>query len=206
MEGHAALIAWRNPARPRAPVVRDTLVKREPPPRPQFPDAAPSTVADRLLDEVRVAIGRDPDLARVAVLHLTDFLKHAAAEHARERHGLSPWRKRKIDRFLNENLEHRLRTDTLAAEVSLSVSQFGRAFKETYGTTTRRHILCLRLQLAQQLMLTTNDPLSQIALACGSSDQAHFSKVFRREIGETPSAWRRRNVADAQGRSQASSL
>jgi AraC-like DNA-binding protein len=31
---------------------------------------------------------------------------------------------------------------------------------------------------------------SEIALACGMADQPHFSNVFRRMTGETPSRWR----------------
>src|SRR5690606_2306493 len=73
-----------------------------------------------------------------------------------------------------------------------------RAFKESFGTTAHMHIIRLRLELAQRLMLTTDEPLSQIALACGLADQAHLSKLFRREMGETPSAWRRRNLTGAQ--------
>jgi AraC family transcriptional regulator len=52
--------------------------------------------------------------------------------------------------------------------------------------------------LAQRLMLTTQEPLSQIALACGMADQAHLSKLFRRGVGETPGAWRRRSLTDTQ--------
>ncbi|MGH6858693.1 MAG: helix-turn-helix domain-containing protein [Phyllobacterium sp.] len=47
--------------------------------------------------------------------------------------------------------------------------------------------------LRQRLMLTSTEPLSQIALLCGLADQAHLSKLFRRMLGQSPSAWRRRN-------------
>jgi hypothetical protein len=40
-------------------------------------------------------------------------------------------------------------------------------------------------------MRTTQEPLSQIAVACGLCDQAHLCRVFRRLIGMSPSAWRR---------------
>jgi AraC-like DNA-binding protein len=60
------------------------------------------------------------------------------------------------------------------------------------------HIVRLRLERAKQLMLTTRDPLSDIALRCGLADQAHLSKLFRRWTGETPNAWRRRNFTDTR--------
>jgi len=40
-------------------------------------------------------------------------------------------------------------------------------------------------------MLTTDAPLSDIALRCGFSDQAHLCKHFRQAAGQTPAAWRR---------------
>ena len=39
-------------------------------------------------------------------------------------------------------------------------------------------------------MLTTRFTLSEIALSCGMSDQSHFTRSFRRIVGETPHLWR----------------
>jgi AraC-like DNA-binding protein len=47
-----------------------------------------------------------------------------------------------------------------------------------------------RIEVAQGLMLTTRAPLSEIALSCGMSDQSHFTRSFRRIVGETPHLWR----------------
>jgi len=151
-----------------------------------------------LLDDVRRAMERNPQTARAVALRLVTLLTPPApAQSAGARGGLAPWQKRKVDRYLRDNLERPLRVDELAAQVQLSVSHFCRAFKESFGTTPHMYIVRLRLELAQQLMLTTEDPLSQIALACGLADQAHFSRLFRRGVGETPSAWRRRNLTEA---------
>jgi transcriptional regulator GlxA family with amidase domain len=44
--------------------------------------------------------------------------------------------------------------------------------------------------LGQELMRNSEAPLSQIALACGMCDQAHFTKVFCRMVGVSPRLWR----------------
>jgi AraC-like DNA-binding protein len=142
---------------------------------------------------------RNPEATRAAVAQLVTFLSPSVAiEPVSVRGGLAPWQKRKVDRYLRENLDRPVRLDTVAEQVALSVSYFSRAFKETFGTTPHMHMLRMRVELAQKLMLTTEEPLSQIALACGLADQAHLSKLFRRVVGETPSAWRRRNLTDTQ--------
>ncbi len=166
--------------------------------------------AIQILDDVRAAIKRNlPENARVAALRLVTCLTPPAEpERPVARGGLAPWQKRKVDLYLREHLEESVRLDELAELLPLSVSHFCRSFKETFGDTPHAYIIRLRLELAQKLMLTTDDSLSQIALASGFSDQAHLCKLFRRGVAETPSAWRRRNLtdrpahADAIGRMQ----
>ena len=48
------------------------------------------------------------------------------------RGGLAPWEKRKVDRHIQQSLERTLRVKDLAEQVSLSVSHFCRAFKESF--------------------------------------------------------------------------
>jgi AraC family transcriptional regulator len=149
-------------------------------------------------DDPWQAMGRDEQSARAAALGLVLLLTQPAdPKPAGARGKLAPWQERKVDRYLRANLPHRVRVEDLARQVSLSVSRFASAFKTSFGTTPHWHIIHMRLELAQVLMLTTADPLSQIALACGLADQTHLSKLFRRELGETPGAWRRQNLSDA---------
>jgi transcriptional regulator GlxA family with amidase domain len=48
-----------------------------------------------------------------------------------------------------------------------------------------------RVELAAKYMLQTDMSLSDIAVGCGFSDQAHLCKQFRTVTGETPAGWRR---------------
>jgi AraC family transcriptional regulator len=153
-----------------------------------------------ILNEVRRSVEQNPEDARAAALRLLNFLtKSAKSGSEPSRGGLAPWQKRELERYLKENLDQPLYIEELASQVSLSISHFCRAFKESFGTSPHVHIIRLRLELAQRMMLTTQEPLSQIALACGLADQSHLSKLFRNEVGEAPGAWRRRNLTDAQG-------
>jgi AraC family transcriptional regulator len=160
---------------------------------------ARSAQAARIVDDIRGAVERSPEDACAAALRLVTLLTlPAEVESAGARGGLAPWQTRKVDRYLREHLEHPVRVDELAEQASLSVSHFYRAFKDTFGSTPHVYIIRLRLELAQKLMLTTEMPLSEIALACGLADQAHLSKLFRRWLDDAPGAWRRRNLTYAQ--------
>lgn len=84
-----------------------------------------------------------------------------------------------------------IRVHELARLAGLSLSHFCRAFKSTFGASPRAYVLRRRIELAQGLMVTTCESLSSIALRCGMCDQAHFTRSFRRIVGETPRSWRR---------------
>ena len=155
--------------------------------------------AAEILDDIRREIGRSPEKARRATLRLAELLtQRPAAERTGNRGGLAPWRARKIDEYFRAHLSEEIGVRVMASQMQLSVSHFCRAFKETFGQTPHAHLLRLRLELAQALMLSTREHLTQIALECGFADLSHLSKAFRRELGEAPSTWRRRNLVDPQ--------
>ena len=105
--------------------------------------------------------------------------------------GLAPWQVRKVSAHIEANVEGAIGVGDLAALARLSVSQFSRAFRQSFGQAPHAYVMCRRVARAQRLMLGDSEPLSQIALAVGLADQAHLSKLFRRYTGETPNAWRR---------------
>ncbi|WP_186457191.1 helix-turn-helix domain-containing protein [Nitrospirillum amazonense] len=107
------------------------------------------------------------------------------------RGGLAPWQIRRVISHIDANLAGTIRMDGCATVTRLSTRYFSRAFKSSFGVPPHTYVVQRRIQRAQHLMLTTQEPLCQIALACGLCDQAHFSKLFRRVVGLSPSTWRR---------------
>jgi AraC family transcriptional regulator len=106
------------------------------------------------------------------------------------RGGFAAWQSRRLRAHVDANLAGKILIKDLAASLNFSVGHFCRAFKRTFGMPARIWIRRRRIEIAQGLMLTTGDSLSEIALSCGMSDQSHFTRSFRRIVGESPSSWR----------------
>jgi AraC family transcriptional regulator len=66
-----------------------------------------------------------------------------------------------------------------------------RAFRRSFGCTVGEYLRRLRIERATEQLAGGDTPLAEIALAAGFADQSHFSNVFRRRTGMSPSAFRR---------------
>ncbi len=106
--------------------------------------------------------------------------------------GLCTWQLAKVVRFIEENLEARIQVDDLCGLVRLSPSRFSTCFRISAGQSPYQYILSRRIDRAKRMLATTDAPLCQIALASGLCDQSHLSNMFKRMVGVTPLAWRRR--------------
>ena len=93
--------------------------------------------------------------------------------------------------YIETHLSERITVQVLAKLINMNVGRLFRTFKQSVGVTPIRYITARRVQLICTLLIATREPLSQVALACGLSDQAHLCKVFRRAMGASPSHWRR---------------
>jgi transcriptional regulator GlxA family with amidase domain len=138
-------------------------------------------------------------LARLVEAAAAASPDHEAAGALRTRAprgGLAPWQIKRVAAYVHGHIGTSLRASELAKLVRLSYSHFNRAFKVSFQETPTAYIMRQRMRLAQDKMLTTGHPLSQVALECGLCDQAHFSRMFRRIVGESPRLWRRQFAPD----------
>lgn len=165
-----------------------------------------SSSVTRLLEQALTAAETDLATTRACVAQVAALLEReqapaVAKEQAPARRrvgaGLAPWQARRVAAHVDENLAFPITIDHLSTIAGLSSSYFCRAFKDTFGEPPHAYIMRRRVERAQSLMLQTREPLSQIALACGLSDQAHLCNLFRRLVGQSPSHWRRSRWQEA---------
>ncbi|QDV44855.1 HTH-type transcriptional activator Btr [Stieleria neptunia] len=92
---------------------------------------------------------------------------------------------------LHRHYDDHLTTPELATMADLSVSQFERRFRKAFGCSVRQYLVRVRVENAAKRLTETRQTISQIALATGFYDHAHFSRSFRRLMKLSPSEYRR---------------
>lgn len=80
----------------------------------------------------------------------------------------------------------------LARRAGMSPSHLAHTFAEQVGESPLSWLEGRRIARAQQLLLTTDQPVKRVALECGFADGEHLARRFRVRIGRSPGEWRAR--------------
>jgi AraC-like DNA-binding protein len=123
--------------------------------------------------------------------HLYQAYSAAPAWNSKVRGGLAPWQERRAKEIMDANLDKEITIAQLAHECSLSTSQFARAFRQSTGYPPHRWLLQRRIERAQDLLLTSDKTLAEIASCCGFFDPSHLTRAFSQTVGSSPGLWRR---------------
>ena len=107
---------------------------------------------------------------------------------------LATWQVNRVLDYIDSHLTEKITLRDLARQIDVSVGRLCRAFKVSVGVSPYRFIARKRVELACAMLKTSPQPLSQVAISCGLSDQSHFSRFFRQATGMSPDAWRRENA------------
>ncbi|MEM9105761.1 MAG: GlxA family transcriptional regulator [Pseudomonadota bacterium] len=95
---------------------------------------------------------------------------------------------------MERNIETGVTSAELAQRVNISTRQLERLFQRYLGKTPKRFFTELRLQRARNLLEQTDMKIIDIAVACGFSSPAHFTKLFRRQFEISPHALRQQQL------------
>lgn len=122
--------------------------------------------------------------------HLVATYGQVAAP-ALSRGGLAPWQVRRVREMMLSELAGQVKTKALAEACGLSLTYFGRAFRDTMGAPPHKWLMEERLRRAKHLLRHSNAALPEIAAQCGFADHSHMTRAFARKEGQTPARWRR---------------
>jgi AraC family transcriptional regulator len=170
------------------------------------PDTARSNEwMHRVISLLEAAVGQlENQAAKRTLLEATSLLRQQidppiARELPHGRGCLLAWQARKVRAYIDSHITGPVLVADLCALVQRTEAHFSRSFKRTFGESPHSFVVRRRVELAAQYMLTTDASLTDIALRCGFTDQAHLCKQFRRATGQTPTAWRSAHSRLSQG-------
>jgi AraC family transcriptional regulator len=95
-------------------------------------------------------------------------------------------RKRLLD-FVTANLGGDLSLSRSADFMAVSVSQFTKQFRDTFGTSFHQYVIRCRVERAATMLQNTTLAPSEVAYACGFAHQSHMASSMRKIMGVTPS-------------------
>ena len=94
--------------------------------------------------------------------------------------------------YIAVNYGNNILLEDMAAQASLSPSHFSRLFKQTIGQSPYQFLMSYRIEQARKMLDNPHKLMVDIAIGCGFSDQAHFSRTFKKIEGLTPKQYRKK--------------
>lgn len=93
--------------------------------------------------------------------------------------------------FVHENFAEALSRRQIAQHVGITEDYLTFCFRQELGTTPIEYLHRYRINQAKRLLKESRQTITEIALSVGFSDSGYFSRIFRRETGQSPEPFRR---------------
>lgn len=188
----AGLAPWRGVAVDIPPTFEASVLDeghlsdRALPPRFQFRDARLARLVSSMAQSSQRGFTQAESI--IISVALVEYLH----ELITSRNGSSTF-SRVLRRLLNEYLDDHVHStidlDRLALLTGLPRAQFGHVFRTTFASTPHKYFVAHRIAVARQ-RLAQGAAVGDVAYALGFSSHAHFSTVFLKATGMTPSKFR----------------
>ena len=123
-------------------------------------------------------------------MHHENFITYDANKSVSESYAAD-----KIDgakALMKERFRENLDLEKIAQDAGMSYSWFRKKFREYTSISPARYILGLRIQEACRLLAESSLTIKEVAYNVNFEDSSYFSAMFLREVGMSPSEYRRR--------------
>lgn len=121
-----------------------------------------------------------------------ETVKHIQTALERQRALGSPTQRlvRRAMGYIHAHSADPLTREQIAAHVNISPDYLTDCFRQEVGVTPMVYLNRYRLKQARELLENSDLKITQIAMAVGFNESAHFTRMFQREVGVTPREWR----------------
>lgn len=92
--------------------------------------------------------------------------------------------------LIQSNYSQDIRVEDIASSLHLSRSYLTTLFKKETGRSIKQYLIYYRILSAMRLLQETDDTIASISFQVGFSDPLYFSKLFKTQVGQSPSEYR----------------
>jgi len=173
---------------PEGRLVRNVFVARE-----KIITASGGTAAaDLMLHLIGKAHGEDlaTEVADQMVYNAVREGTAAQRVSIQSRHGMRNEHLKRAVAMMEDTIETPMTPGQIADELGISTRQLERLFGRYLNSTPKHYFVEMRLRRAQNLLVQSEQSVTEIAMACGFQSTSHFSKVYRAHFGRSPLAQR----------------
>ncbi len=128
--------------------------------------------------------------AWLAVHIISRHSRYLGLDDNRSAGPISDPRLSRVIEYMSVHFAEPLTLHDLAAVANISKFHFARAFKNRIGRTPHRFLTDIRLDTARRMLVTTDQSIASIGLACGYRDASHLSTAFATRYGVAPTVFR----------------
>ncbi|MCI8895889.1 MAG: AraC family transcriptional regulator [Lachnospiraceae bacterium] len=116
---------------------------------------------------------------------ITDFTIQQSGRVEKERNVES-----EVKKYIREHMMDNITVTSIAEELHFNPQYLMRAFKSKTEMSIVEYITKARMDTARKILAETELPIKEVANMVGYGDYAYFTRVFRKETGESPSRYR----------------
>lgn len=156
-----------------------------------FTSGAFPLLGRRLHDE----LAHGDDLSPLAVESILLGMLTDAAREQRRGAGAPPQWLLGVKAQLDDEFASRVTFRDVAGAAGVHPVHLAATFRRYFGQTMAAYVRQLRIESACRALLCSEQPLADIALAAGFSDQSHFGRTFKRIMRVTPAEYRARRAS-----------
>jgi AraC family L-rhamnose operon regulatory protein RhaS len=95
--------------------------------------------------------------------------------------------------YLNTNYMGKITIEDLSKTFHMNRTTLNKLFNKVTGIPVKAYLIKLRLHLASQILEDTTVPISEVINRVGFNDPVHFSRIFKKNYGYTPTEYRQKN-------------
>ena len=144
-----------------------------------------TTLKDNILRNRQLPFCDKMESRGILLIFLSRFLRQA-----KPRNRVSDKRIAQAMDYARSNISSHISMEQLSSVACMSKDHFIRMFKKETGQTPNAWLISKKMERAELLLVTTIQPVKQIALSLGYEDMAYFNRLFRQHVGMPPQQYR----------------